>query len=189
MRNFCIKKVGNRVFSYLLNTSIAFMLIIGNSSYTINIKGQSIDSLKPVFTSLEPHVNGSKSIQISIPSKIMIRRADAEIGRNIKEYFELPRTIRIANTNYSNGDNEISLNFTNSHYLQLKLSSLNDNDLIVDLSFKAENIEFGKKKKLNQADIEIHQDFLCLFLISTGNQINYLLADTEINKLFYTENP
>lgn len=174
------------MFTWMLNMIVAIMLLIGNSSYTITTKGQSIDSLRPITFSDQPTNDDTKSTTITVPTKKMIRRADSEINRNMNDFIEMINKFRIAHPNYQHSDDDMTKQFLNYMNLPITLSSIEDCDEYINLLFRSENLDF--KGSMIQADHDINHHFISSILISSGSKYNNICADAIMNKNFYVEN-
>ena len=176
----------NEFFSFVMNGIAAAILVIGNSSYTFKIKGQSIDSLRPNVTFNETTNDNIKSPMISIPSKKMIRLADNEINGNMIDLIDMINSLKVADLYPGNADHIITKQFFDSFIIPVNASNdISDED--IEMKFKAENILFERNEDILKADIEINQVFNSAFRLVPF--VDYILynADNTMNMNFLNE--
>lgn len=176
----------NEFFSFVMNAIVAAILVMGNSSYTFITKGQSIDSLRPNVGFNETTNDNIKSPTISIPSKKMIRHADNEINRSMKDHIKMINSLRIADFESRDGDNSVTKQFFDSFLISI----INSNHVIdeyIERSFNAENILFESNEAIKKADNEMNQGFNTEFRLNPIKGSILSIADNTMNMNFHDE--
>ena len=176
----------NEFFTFTMNAIAVMILLIGNSSYTYTTTGQSMDSSRPNMALNESTNDNIKSITISIPTKKMIRQADNEINRSMKDLIDMINTLHVAGFYTGYGDNTITKQFFDSFIIPINTSThISDED--IELKFKAENILFESNKAIIKADNEINQVFNSGFRLDSIDDCILNTADNTMNKNFHDE--
>lgn len=176
----------NEFISIMMHAIAAAILVIGNSSYTYITKGQSIDSLRPIAVSNETTNDNIKSPTISIPSKKMIRYADNEIDRSMKDQIQLINSMRIADFDTRYGDINVTKQFFDSFLITMSTSTQVSDQYIV-LNFNAENILFESSEAIMKADNEMNQGFNAEFRLNPILDSILAIADNTMNMNFHDE--
>jgi hypothetical protein len=174
------------ILTFMLNAVVAFVLLIGNSSFTLLTYGQGVDSAKIVSFEESTENTDKKEVKISIPTRNMIRRADIEINRNMNEWIKMINLFRIPRFDPFNADKQINNNFLESFYLNFNVSDA-DEDRLHTL-FQSENIKFGGMKPFLESDFIIDNIFKSASYINHNNAI-IVEADLIITSTFHAENP
>ncbi len=120
------------------------------------------DSLQPNGKHLNLLTDNLPLAKISLPSKNMIKRADNEMHRNMKSDLAAYKLLNYIDIEITEADKRITSDFYKSFQLTI-VTDLMKGDLLMDNSFKAENINSN------------------LFL-------NFQVADNYINTRFYSSN-
>lgn len=173
-------------YTYVMNVFAAAILVIGNSSYTYISKGQSIDSLRPIKAFNETTNDNIKSSTISIPSKKMIRRADNEIDRSMKDHIQLINSLRITNFDSRVADNSVTKQFFDSFFIT-GCTSTDVIDELIAFKFNAENIVFESNEEITKADNEMNKVFNAEFRLNPIKSAILAKADNIMNMNFHDE--
>lgn len=187
MKNTTIKNSQNPLIS-ILNVLAAIILIIGNSSYTIISKGQSIDSLRPTVLHEQSVNDNIKLPTISMPTKKMIRKADNEISRNMMDLINLINNIQIVGLDSRYADQEIRNQFFEPLFIILK-PRIDFIDQAIGNRFNAENIQFTDHNAIIRADEDMNQDFITSINLFPIDIDTISEADDDMNMNFLRENP
>ena len=175
------------LFRIFLNATVALMLLIGNSSFTLVTYSQVIDSAKISLTEESLALNDKQGLKISIPTRNMIRRADIEINRNMNEWIRMINHLKIPQLNPFEGDKQISKNFLASFFLCLTFADADDEN-VLNMLFHAENIRLIDTKPFLGSDSSI--DYMFKSAMYTNNNFYKIIeADLIITNTFHAENP
>ena len=175
------------LFRIFLNATVALMLLIGNSSFTLLTYSQEIDSAKISLTEESLALNDKQGLKISIPTRNMIRRADIEINKNMNEWIQMINHLKIPQLNPFEGDKQISKNFLASFFLCLTFADADDEN-VLNILFHAENIRLIDTKPFLGSDSSI--DYMFKSALYTNNNFYKIIeADLIITNTFHAENP
>jgi hypothetical protein len=174
-------------FRIFLNATVALILLIGNSSFTLLTYSQEIDSAKISLTEESLALNDKQGLKISIPTRNMIRRADIEINRNMNEWIRMINHLKIPQLDPFEGDKQISKNFLASFFLCLTFADPED-EFFLNMLFHAENIRLIDTKPFLGSDSSIDNMFKSA-LYTNNKSYKLIESDLITTSTFHTENP
>ena len=140
---------------------ISFILVIFSFSQLISFS-TPIANIENNLVNDSIQINGKQMIlladnqplaKISLPSKNMIKRADNEMHRNMKSDLAAFKLLNYFENEITDADRAITSDFYKSFQLSI-VTDLMKSDLLMDDSFKAENI--NSKLFINFQEVDNH---------------------------------
>lgn len=149
--------------SYL---KISFILVISSFSQFVSISAPIVfnqsnlvnDSLQTNGKQTNVLDDNQPLAKISLPSKNMIKRADNEMHRNMKSDLAAYRLFNNIEIEITDADKTITNEFYKSFQLSIG-TDLMKSDLIIDYSFKAENINSKLFLNFQKIDNQVNNSF------------------------------
>ena len=145
---------------------ISFILVILSLSQLISISSPiAVPDINLVNDSM--HINGKQMnvladnqplAKISLPSKNMIKRADNEMHRNMKSDLAAYKLFNYSEIEITDADRTITSDFYKSFQLTI-VTDLMKSDILIDDSFKAENINSKLFLNFQEIDNQMNKSF------------------------------
>lgn len=145
---------------------ISFILVILSLSQLIGISSPIAvpdinlvnDSMQLNRKQLNLLTDNKPMAKISLPSKNMIKRADNEMHRNMKSDLAAYKLFYYSENEITDADKTITNEFFKSFHLSIG-SDLKKSDILMDDSFKAENINSKLFFNFQEIDNQMNKSF------------------------------